>query len=82
MEPSQIQRANVFEKERVLNITYFLDYRKNKITFSRLGTQTQNASIVLYGFFLCAETVDSRNDTQRNTKNKIQTNFALDCFFR
>lgn len=82
MEPSQIQRADVFEKERELKITYFLDYRKNKITFSHLGTQTLNASIVLYGFFLCAQTVDSRNDTQRNTKNKIQTNFALDCFFR
>lgn len=81
MEPSQIQRANVFEEGRVLKITYFFDYRKNKITFSRLGTQTLNASIVLYGFFLCAQTVDSRNDTQRNTKNKIHQTLPSIVFF-
>ena len=60
---------------------YFFDHKNNEITFSRLGTQTLNASIVLYGFFLCAQTVHSRNYAHRNTVNKVQTPLPTIVFF-
>lgn len=60
---------------------YFFDYRREEITFSRLGTQTLNTSIVLYGFVLCTQTVHSRNYMHRNIINKVQTPLPSIVFF-